>query len=130
MELKDFRRQDVTLSRADRRRIVDQALVLIEQNYVHLPHKAAMHAVNPVQRLRLLRARLDGLDARTLPSAASFHAEMSEIFHSLRDLHTNYLLPGPYRGRVAFLPFLVEEFFEDGVARYLVDEGGAGCGRG
>lgn len=120
VELRDFRREDVTLSRADRRRIVDQALVLIEQNYVHLPHKAAMHAVNPVQRLRLLRARLDGLDARTLPSAASFHAEMSEIFHSLRDLHTNYLLPGPYRGRVAFLPFLVEEFFEDGVARYLV----------
>ena len=120
VELRDFRRQDVTLSRADRRRIVDQALVLIEQNYVHLPHKAAMHAVNPVQRLRLLRARLDGVDARTLPSAASFHAEMSEIFHSLRDLHTNYLLPDPYRGRVAFLPFLVEEFFEDGVARYLV----------
>ena len=46
--------------------------------------------------------------------------EMSEIFHSLRDLHTNYLLPDPYACRVAFLPFLVEEFFEDGVARYLV----------
>ena len=45
VELRDFRRGDVTLSRADRRRIVDQALVLIEQNYVHLPHKAAMHAV-------------------------------------------------------------------------------------
>jgi len=47
VELKDFRRQDITLSRAERRLIVDQALVLIEQNYVHLPHKAAMHAVNP-----------------------------------------------------------------------------------
>jgi hypothetical protein len=119
-ELKDFRRQDITLSRTDRRVIVDQALVLIEQNYVHLPLKAAMHAVNPVQRLRLLRARLDGLDAQTLPPAADFHAEMSEIFQSLRDLHTNYLLPDPYRGRVAFLPFLVEEFFEDGIAQYLV----------
>ena len=54
---------------------------------------------------------------------------MSEIFHSLRDLHTNYLLPGPYRGRVAFLPFLVEEFFEDGVA-VPSNKGGAGCGRG
>jgi hypothetical protein len=130
VELKDFRRQDVTLSRADRRLIVDQALVLIEQNYVHLPHKAAMHAVNPVQRLRLLRARLDGLDTPTLPPAADFHAEMSEIFHSLRDLHTNYLLPDPYRGRVAFLPFLVEEFFEDGAARYLVTKVAQGADLG
>ena len=38
--------------------IVEQALVLLEQNYVHLPLKMAMHAVNPVQRLRLLRTQL------------------------------------------------------------------------
>ena len=33
-------------------------MLMLEGNYVHLPLKSAMHAVNPVQRLRLLRARL------------------------------------------------------------------------
>ncbi len=48
-----------TLTLAERRLLVEQALVLLEDNYVHLPLKSAMHAVNPVQRLRLLRARLE-----------------------------------------------------------------------
>ena len=108
------------MSAAHRKLVVEQALVLVEQNYVHLPHKAAMHAVNPVQRLRLLRARLDNTSREALPPAEDFHAEMSEIFHSMRDLHTNYLLPEPYASRVAFLPFLVEEYFTDTVAQYMV----------
>ena len=41
---------DLTL--ANKRALVEQALVLIEDNYVHLPLKAAMHAVEPVQRLK------------------------------------------------------------------------------
>ena len=48
-----------TLTLAQRKLLVDQALVLLEQNYAHLPLKVAMHAVNPVQRLRVLRARLE-----------------------------------------------------------------------
>ena len=99
---------------------MEQALVLIEQNYVHLPHKVAMYATNPVQRLRLMRARLDAPNAEPLAPAAGFHAEMSEIFHALRDLHTNYLLPDPYRGQLAFLPFLVEEFYAEDQRKYLV----------
>lgn len=120
IELKEFRRQEVTLSMAHRKLIVEQALVLVEQNYVHLSHKAAMHAVNPVQRLRLLRARLENTTREALPPADEFHAEISEIFHSMRDLHTNYLLPEPYASRVAFLPFLVEQYFTDTVAQYMV----------
>src|SRR5215213_301954 len=104
MDLQTFRQKPVQLTLADRRQIVQQALILIEQNYVHLPHKIAMHAVNPVQRLRLLRARLAASNPRRLPPAAAFHGEMSEIFHSLRDLHTNYVLPEPFRGKLAFLP--------------------------
>ena len=45
---------------------------------------------------------------------------MSDIFHSVRDLHTNYLLPAPFNGKIAFLPFLIEEYFEDGEPTYLV----------
>ena len=49
-----------------------------------------------------------------------FHAEMSSIFHSVRDLHTNYLLPRPFSGKVAFLPFLVEEYHAADGSHYVV----------
>jgi hypothetical protein len=50
------------LTLSDRRRIVQQSLVLLEQNYVHLPLKKAMHAVEPVQRLRLNDLLMDNAD--------------------------------------------------------------------
>jgi Peptidase family S41 len=100
--------------------LVDQALLLLDQNYVHLPLKVAMHAVNPVQRLRLLRARLERQTEEKMDPETRFHAEMSEIFHSVRDLHTNYLLPAPFAGKIAYLPFQIEEYFEDEERRYVV----------
>ncbi|MFG2295804.1 S41 family peptidase [Streptomyces sp. NPDC048603] len=109
-----------TLTLDERRLIVDQALLMLEQNYVHLPLKTAMHAVNPLQRLRLMRRRLDRQTQTTMPPEWMFHAEMSEIFHSVRDLHTNYLLPAPYSGKVAFLPFLVDRYEEGGAEHFIV----------
>ncbi len=47
------------LSRRERLRIIDQALVVLEMNYVHLRLKQAMHAINPIQRLKLLKFRLE-----------------------------------------------------------------------
>ena len=109
------------LTLEDRRLLVDQALVLMEQNYVHLPLKVAMHAVNPVQRLRLLRTRLERQTAETMDPEWAFHAELSRTFHSVRDLHTNYILPLPFSGKIAFLPFQVEEYFDDqGSSVYVV----------
>ncbi|MFE1833936.1 S41 family peptidase [Streptomyces sviceus] len=108
--LPDFLAGAGTLTLAERRLIVDQALLMLDQNYVHLPLKSAMYAVNPVQRLRVLRRRLERQTEETKPLEWLFHAELSEIFHSVRDLHTNYLLPAPYAGKIAFLPFLVERY--------------------
>ncbi len=110
--------QALTLS--DRKQLVDQALVLLEQNYVHLPLKRAMHAVDPVQRLRLIRHRLDAQTLSSMEPEIEFHRDMIEAFVSVRDLHTNYLLPRPLAEVVAYLPFLVEECFEDGDPHYLV----------
>jgi Peptidase family S41 len=110
------------LSRSERLTIVDQALVMIDQTYVHLPLKRAMHAVDPVQRLRLLKQRLDSYSER------AFHNEIISIFVQLRDLHTNYILPEPYRSRIAFLPFHIEECFDSHdlkkgpVSQYVVTE--------
>lgn len=104
------------LTEAERQQIVDQALIVIDHIYVHLRLKRAMHAVDPVQRLKLLRLRLDSYSER------AFHDEMISIFTHLRDLHTNYILPEPYRSRVAALPFRIEEFIEGGTRRYVVTE--------
>ena len=38
----------------------------------------------------------------------------------MRDLHTNYLLPRPFSGKVAFLPFLVEEYHAADGSHYVV----------
>jgi len=120
LELKDFLPAAGTLTLAERKLIVEQAIILIDQNYAHLPLKVAMHAVNPVQKLRLLRGRLDRQTAGTMGAEWKFHAEMSDIFHSVRDLHTNYLLPSPFNGKIAYLPFLVEEFQDAGGSHYVV----------
>jgi C-terminal processing protease CtpA/Prc len=94
----------------------------LEEVYVHLGLKRAMHAVEPIQRLRLLRYGLDQTTDATMEPEAAFHREMTDIFTELRDLHTNYLLPSPYRENTAYLPFLVEEYTEADGAHYLVSK--------
>jgi hypothetical protein len=120
VELADFLNTAGTLTLNERKLIVNQAIVLFEQNYVHLPLKVAMHAVSPLQRLRLLSARLDRQSAATMDPEWRFHSELSDIFHSVRDLHTNYLLPDPFNGKIAFLPFLVEEYHDAAGSHYVV----------
>lgn len=114
--LQEFLTRTSELTLEERQGIVDQALVLIEQFYVHLPLKRAMHAVDPVQRLKLLRYRLQTLSERR------FHDEMISIFMELRDLHTNYLLPAPFAFMTASLPLLIGEFIEGGERKYLVTD--------
>jgi C-terminal processing protease CtpA/Prc len=98
----------------ERRQIVRQARQMIEGLYVHLPLKRAMHAVDPVQRLRLLERRLASYSDR------GFHDEMISIFIELRDLHTNYILPLPYAGRIASLPFRIEAYGKRDALHYIV----------
>ncbi len=107
------------LSRQERLRIVEQALVLMEMNYVHLPMKRAIHAIDPIQQLKLLKFQLAEGNV-VLESTIDFHRRLLSIFGSTRDLHTLYLLPEPYRSCTAYLPFLVEQCFERGAERFIV----------
>ncbi len=104
------------LSTDERRQMIDQALTVVDQLYVHLPLKRAMHAVDPVQRLKLLHYRAGGMSDR------QFHDEMLSIFTALRDMHTVYMLPAPYRRRDAVLPFRIQRYFESGRTQYIVTE--------
>ena len=56
--LEQFLASTGTLTAAQRGKIVDQAEVMLEALYVHLPLKRSMHATDPVQRLKLLRFHL------------------------------------------------------------------------
>jgi hypothetical protein len=107
------------LSRQERLRIVEQALLLMEMNYVHLPMKRAIHAIDPIQQLKLLRFQLAEWNEGLEPTI-DFHRRMLSIFGSTRDLHTLYLLPEPYRDCTAYLPFLIEECFDEDVQRFIV----------
>lgn len=106
------------LSSAEKRTLVTTALELVERFYVHLPLKRAMYAVNPAQRLRLLARRLDASDPALTDRA--FYDELLGTFAELRDLHTTFILPEPFRSTTAYLPFSVEACQAKGHCDYVV----------
>jgi Peptidase family S41 len=110
-----------SLTLGDRQALIATALELLEKLYVHLPLKRAMYAVNPIQRLKLLRRRIDVPVVAPLPDQ-DFLIEMLSIFSQLRDLHTNFILPEPFRSRTAFLPFRIEACYEAGQPVYVVSQ--------
>lgn len=107
--------KSAALTLGEKQRIIDQAIVLLEEFYAHLPFKRVRYAVDPVQRLRLIRADLEELDD------LEFHGEVVRTFARLRDPHTFYALPKPFSGSFAFLPFRMQHYFdEQGKMRFLV----------
>src|SRR5258705_6864831 len=100
--------------------IVDQAITVLESFYAHLPLKSAMYAVDPLRRLRLLRYRLPQFGTKpSIKADLSFHAEMTEILTSVRDMHTRYFLPVPFQSAGAYLPFDVETYFAGDKRRFV-----------
>ena len=118
--LNEFMSSIGRLTLDDCKRIVEQAEILLEQVYVHLPLKIAMHAVDPVRRLRILHRRLDEPGSEKIIQEIDFHKEMLSIFTSLRDLHTNYYLPDPFSNYFAILPFIVGSYKQDNQSRIVV----------
>jgi hypothetical protein len=101
-------------------RLITLAIDLLDKLYVHLPLKRSMYAVNPIQRLRLLLRRASD-PARPL-SERAFYNEMLLTFAQMRDLHTAFVMPEPFRSATAYLPFRLEAFIEAGQRRYIVSE--------
>jgi hypothetical protein len=91
-----------SLTRSERRTLVDGIVQVLEGLFTHLPLKRARYGFDPIQRLRILRSQLDEL------TDDAFHAELADIVTRLRDAHTRYVGPSQLSGRVAVLPFLVE----------------------
>lgn len=79
-----------------------------------------MYAVNPIQRLRLLERRLQEIQPAI--SERQFYNEMLSIFAQMRDLHTSFVLPEPFRSATAYLPFRLEVCIENGQRKHIVSE--------
>jgi Peptidase family S41 len=92
------------LDGGQRQEILDTLIAVLGGAYAHLPAKRAAYAVDPVQALILLRRRAADL------SDADFHLAVTGLVTGLRDGHTRYIGPSALRGRVAVLPFLVEQY--------------------
>jgi C-terminal processing protease CtpA/Prc len=106
--LNEFRSTTGGLTLDVQKTIVEMAIRVFEEVYVHLPLKIAMYAVNPVGRLKILQRKLEENSANNSDQELGFHEEMLDIFTSLRDLHTNYMLPEPFSKCVAILPFRIQ----------------------
>jgi hypothetical protein len=63
--------QSVRLTRRQKETLVEQASLLIDQFYAHLPFKRPRYATDPVQHFRLIRAQLDHY-----PTDLAFHDQM------------------------------------------------------
>lgn len=110
-----FRAEIPLLTLPERQTLVDTAIRLLADYYVHLPQKQASHGVDPLARLRALRRRLP-----LTPGGAGFHAALAEVFDALSDLHTNYLLPAALSHAVAFLPLQLGEYYAGKRRRIIV----------
>jgi hypothetical protein len=108
---------------AQRLSTVRQITAMLDGIYAHLWQKRAMYAFDPVTRLRLLERELPGMtDAR-------FQAALQRIMVELRDLHTLYVLPRPYRN-TASVGILVERFWDDQTPHWIVSKLADGLGTG
>ncbi len=126
ISLATFLKSSSNLSYAEKLCILHQAKIILGEVYVHQVLKQSMYAVNPLHRIDLM-IRDIGYASRSHPEGVTddhkFHNELLDIFSSLRDLHTKYILPRPFRNRFAFLPFLIEEYYptqEDTDPKYII----------
>ena len=70
MDLPTFLATAGALSLGGRKRIVEQALLLFDHNFVHLPLKESMYGVNPLQKLKLIQHRLDQASSGTMEASS------------------------------------------------------------
>src|SRR5215204_2939503 len=80
----------------ERRRIIREAEQLFDDFYPHMPFKTDFFQFLPPRDF--LRGAAEAASER------DFHGFMVAAFSIVRDAHTIYGLPSPYRGAVAFLP--------------------------
>ena len=101
------------LSASEKRAVIDAAINVVQQVYVHREMKQAEFGIDVVPQLRALRAQAASIED------ADFRREMRRIFVRLRDRHTRYL-DGDVK--VAKLGITIEQAFEGGLPKFFITE--------
>ena len=97
--------------------LVKQLIITIQSYYVHLPIKRAAFAIDPIQELELL------LDAQAANyTELSFFQQILNIINKLRDRHTTITLPEPWTKIVAYIPIMIEKYYEQGKPIYIISK--------
>ncbi|MEM9854940.1 MAG: S41 family peptidase [Pseudomonadota bacterium] len=93
--------------------ICTQLMLGLKEYYCHLPQKMSAFGFDPIQQLDTLR----NSDGR------GFTRSMLRIINRLRDRHTTLRLAEPWTHMVAYVPFIIEQYFnERGWAEYVVSK--------
>ncbi len=119
--LANFRNTLGYMNLSDKMAVIDEAIKVFEMAYVHLAQKTALYAANPVRQLQVIKQELIS-GAYEDQNELHFHECVIRVFNSVRDLHTMYQLPMPYKDKVAFLPFFVEQYHDVNGARFIASK--------
>lgn len=115
--LASTRNLGIGLSTEERQLIALQTLVALNDYYVHLPQKISALAINPIQQARLL---ID--DAKYILEDLEFFKRVQAIFTQLRDRHTSFTLPAPWKNMFAILPFTPESYWAGNQRKVVVSK--------
>jgi hypothetical protein len=113
--LATIRNWDVPLTAKERKYICTTLINTIKNYYVHLPIKEKGFAIDPVQELRLLEGASYDED-----NNMSFLRKLQRIFLKLNDRHTTLVMPKPWSDLVAFIPVVIERYYENNMPVYIV----------
>ena len=104
-----------SLSVVDKELLIEKSIFLLDNLYVHKFLKKTVYGVSPIGKLNILKRNIPYI------SSHEFNKRLFKIFIRFRDRHSQYMLPRPYKGATAFLPFSIEEYHDDAHGRsYLV----------
>lgn len=99
---------------------LDIALVLrelLQHYYVHLPIKASSLAIDPIAQASLL---ID--DVPLIQSDHDFFSRVRQLVNGLRDRHTVFTAPSPYKSLYVSLPIGIEVGWSDGRRRAYISK--------
>ncbi len=116
--LKDVRDQVnfIELTNAEKKVLVEQATLVLEQVYVNQHQKNAYYGISPtadghldpVKNINEIAANVAHL------STAQLHTKLSQLFISQRDLHLSYGLPAPFGEHQSYLPLSLTRVTHEG----------------
>jgi len=96
----------------ERAAILDAAIHVVEDVYVHRALKSAQYGIDVVAQLRAIRARASDLDH------ATFHRQMRRAFAQLHDRHASY--SGGLPNKLFVLGVTIKQTFADDPPKFYV----------